>query len=138
MDESSADMSLSGTSRKPRFRVPAMVVDVVTLLVLMAIGLVGMGVGLVLGLLAGFTLAGLRADAGGIARRVRNAWLGLALACTLLVLVFLILSDGRMADEDVVKAAMLSVVLFGIPATLGGGLAWLIRRRRPSPPPCAS
>ena len=131
-----ADASFAGP-RLLGLRVPGVIVDVVVLLALSALGLVGMGVGMILGLLAGFTLAGLRAREGGIWLRVFLAWLGLTLALTVIVLLTPIPKE-QSSDEPVfaliLKGAFLSVVVLGIPAVLGACLAWLIRRSRTARP----
>ena len=131
-----ADASFAGP-RLLGLRVPGAIVDVVVLLALAALGLVGMGVGMILGLLAGFTLAGLRAREGGIWLRVFIAWLGLTLALTVIVLLTPTpegQSSGEPVFVSILKGAFLSVVVLGIPAVLGACLAWFIRRYRPAGP----
>lgn len=133
MDQPGADVPADAQVRLAA-RIRGAVLDVMVILLLMALGLVGMGLGILIGMVAGFMFAGLRAR-HGLWTRVSFAWLGLAL------LLMVILLPGFCRDDPADKLATtaslhevlgLSVVVLSVPAFLGGGIAWIIRRWRPA------
>lgn len=105
-------------------------VDVALLIALTALGLVFSYRGGLVGLLAGYVLIGLRAPGARPWRRLFRAWLALV---PVLALAYAALHDfpGDEPPEPGVRrglGVLLCVVLPGIVAAFGGGLAWFIRR----------
>lgn len=111
----------------------ALLVDVALLLALMALGLVFSFLGGLLGLFSAYVLVGLRAPGANPWPRLISAWLALV---PLLGLAYALLHDAgaRDAAEPASAAAVwgrgvvLCVIMPGILAAFGGGLAWFIRR----------
>lgn len=122
-------------------------IDLLRLLGLLALGMLSMGwigdgrawVGGYAGLFAGYVLAGLRAPAGELWRRVCFAWLAFSLFCVGLFLAVAMISlhglDWRLPEywedvRDFMREVFFVPAILSPPVLLGGGIAWLIRRWR--------
>ena len=101
----------------------------------------------ILGLLlsVGFLVVALRAPKDALWRRVWSAWAATTLGVVLIYLAacLLVHLDPRCtfwwSGPDLwLLSPVVFALNFAIPALLGGGLAWLIRRWRPAKAPCES
>ena len=151
MQQAAAPSRVAAIMGKPR----RALVDLVWLLGLGALGLAlsgcfpdGLGglAGIVatLGWVAGFVIAGLRAEPGRLVAGVLRLWAAVSLTMLAVGCIWFLwvvstirrpLSEFYLSDAWHDALGMLFVALWlglcaTVPAILGGGLAWLIRRRR--------